>query len=84
MKRVATLLLSWALGSTAACGPTPCEELIVEPLVGSYRSGGTLGEQNLLKVSLQASSKQVVLSFTTKDGSRVRALYRVTKKGTLH
>lgn len=59
---------------------TKCEDLVAESLPGSYRGGGSLGDERLLNVAVDADAKQVALTFTTKDGARVRALYRVDKK----
>jgi len=78
-------LLCYAL---AACGllaagckrTTRCEDLLPEPNAGSYRGGGTLGADRILDLSLEANLKEVVLSYTTRDGSKIRATYRVTKK----
>lgn len=64
----------------SGCRRTPCEELVAAPIAGTYRGGGTLAEARLLKVALEASAQQVVLTYTTLDGSRIRAKYRVTKK----
>jgi hypothetical protein len=69
----------WLLAS--ACKKTSrCEDLLPEPNAGSYRGGGSLGEERLLDVSLEADLKEVVLSYTTRDGSKIRAKYKVTKK----
>jgi hypothetical protein len=54
--------------------------LIAAPIAGSYRAGGSLGKERLHRVSLDASEQEVVLTFTTPDGSRIRAKYRVSKK----
>jgi hypothetical protein len=76
----ALLLLAFAAACAPGCGRTPCDELVPVPIVGSYRGSGTLGQEHLLKVSLEASEQQVVLSYTTRDGSRIRAQYRVLNK----
>jgi hypothetical protein len=73
-------MLTATLALLPSCRQTRCEDLVAEPIVGSYRGGGSLGEQRLLKVSLDASEKEVVLSYTTRDGSRIHAKYRVLKK----
>jgi hypothetical protein len=72
-----TLLLSV---SAAACQPTRCEDLEAEPISGAYHGGGTLGEERMLDVSIKATPKQVVLSYRGKDGSHIRAFYRIAKK----
>jgi hypothetical protein len=77
----ASCLFAVAMACAPGCGRTPCEELVPAPIVGSYTGSGTLGDERLLKVSLEASERQVVLSYTTKDGSRIRALYRVLDRG---
>jgi hypothetical protein len=65
----------------ASCKPTTrCEDLLPEPNSGNYHGGGTLGEERILNLSVAANTREVVLSFTTRDGSKVRATYRVTKK----
>ncbi|MDB4987849.1 MAG: hypothetical protein JWN04_3027 [Myxococcaceae bacterium] len=66
--------------SVAGCRATRCEDLQAEPNAGDYRGGGSLGEERLLDVSLKATSKQVVLTYTGRDGSRIHAIYRITKK----
>ena len=68
-----------ALGC-AGCRATRCDEFVAEPNPGDYRGGGSLGEDRMLDVSLKASSKQVVLTYTSRDGSRIRAFYRISKK----
>jgi len=81
MKRCCTmLLLSSAVLSTAACRQTRCEDLRAEPIEGAYRGGGSLGEERMRKVSFEATSQQVVLTYSAQDGSRIRALYRVLEK----
>jgi hypothetical protein len=62
------------------CGETRCEDLTPEPLVGFYRAGLTLGKERMLRASIDVLEKEVHLNFTTPDGSRIRAKYRVTKK----
>ncbi|MDB4975858.1 MAG: hypothetical protein JWN48_4199 [Myxococcaceae bacterium] len=75
-----SVLLLFALLSGAGCGRTRCEDLVAEPNAGSYRGGGSLGEDRMLDVSLKATAKQVTLSYTARDGSRIKAFYRVAKK----
>jgi hypothetical protein len=69
-------LLSWFAG----CRATRCEDLTPEPNAGKYRGGGSLGDEDMHDVSVEASAKQVVLQYTASDGSRIRAYYKVTKK----
>jgi hypothetical protein len=77
---VCCALAAWVLLG-AGCKPTTrCEDLLPEPNSGNYRGGGTLGEDRLLDVSVAANLKEVVLSYTTRDGSKIRATYKVTKK----
>ena len=54
--------------------------MLPEPNAGSYRGGGSLGDERLLDLSLEANLKEVVLSYTSRDGSKIRAKYKVTKK----
>lgn len=75
--RIVTVCAAMCL---TGCRQTRCEDLIAEPVAGSYRAGGSLGKERLLRVSLDASEQEVVLTFTTLDGSRIRAKYRVSKK----
>ena len=72
-----------AAGCLTGCRQTRCEDLIAEPIAGSYRAGGSLGKERLLKVSLEASEQELVLNFTTSDGSRIRAKYRISKKSLM-
>lgn len=65
------------------CRKPRCEDLEPAEVGGIYKGGGTLGEERLLRVSVNAAPKQVVLTYTAMDGSRIRALYRVTKKKRL-
>jgi hypothetical protein len=76
--RVALLVALAAL--TVGCRMPRCEDLQPAPIEGKYRGGGTLGEERLLRVVVEASAKQVSFSYTTMDGSRVRAKYTITKK----
>jgi hypothetical protein len=81
MRRWQLCLLVAPLALAAACKKTSrCEDLLPEPNAGSYRGGGSLGEDRLLDVSLEANLKEVVLSYTSRDGSKIRAKYKVTKK----
>ena len=57
-----------------------CEDLLPEPNTGSYRGGGSLGDERLLDVSLEANLDEVVLSYTSRDGSKIRAKYKILKK----
>jgi hypothetical protein len=63
-----------------ACKQTDCEQLERAPVAGTYKGGGSLGEDRLLRVGLTASSQQVELTWTMMDGSRIRATYRVAKQ----
>jgi hypothetical protein len=74
----ALLILMFAL--TPGCTETRCEELKRVTVNGVYQGGGSLGEERLLRVGVTASSDQVLLTWTMKDGSRIRASYRVAKK----
>lgn len=76
-------LLLAALSCLLGCPQTRCEELTAVPMEGSYRGGGSLGEQRLLKVAIEAAENEVVLSYTAMDGSQIRARYRITKKSKL-
>jgi hypothetical protein len=62
------------------CRQTDCDKLERAPIAGTYKGGGALGEERLLRVGLAASSQQVVLTWTMMDGSRIRATYRVAKQ----
>lgn len=68
----------------AGCRATRCEDLVPEPIAGKYLGGGSLGEERLLRVSLEASPDQIVLNFSRGDGTRIRAKYRIKSKGKLH
>jgi len=74
------LLIVLALSAISGCRQTRCDEYVPEPNAGDYRGGGSLGEERMLDVSLKASTKEVVLSYRAKDGSQIRAFYRVAKK----
>lgn len=76
------LLLS-ALPCLLGCPQTRCEELTAVPMEGRYRGGGSLGEERLLKVAIEAAEDEVVLDYTALDGSQIRARYRITKKSKL-
>ena len=71
----------WALVPLSGCRKTRCEDLAAVPVAGVYTGGGSLGQERMLRVSLLASGDQVALSYTTMDGSQIRAIYRVLKKG---
>jgi len=73
---VAACIVSLALASCR----TKCEDLVPESLPGSYRGGASLGDERLLNLALEVEAKRVMVTFTTKDGHRVRAHYRVDKK----
>ncbi len=75
-----TCVLALATLAFSGCRATRCDEFVAEPNAGDYRGGGSLGEDRMLDVSLKATSKQVVLTYTSRDGSRIRAFYRVAKK----
>lgn len=78
MRRIA---LAFALGALAlGCRRPRCEDLEPAPIGGRYQGGGTLGDERLLRVVLEASTKQVSFSYTTMDGARVRAKYTISKK----
>ena len=66
------------------CRKSRCEDLRPVPIAGVYAGGGSLGEERLLRVSLLASGTQVALTYTTMDGSQIRAVYRALKKGKKH
>ena len=70
--------------SFVACRKTRCEDLEAAPIAGKYRGGGSLGEERMLNVALEATSKQVVLTYTAMDGSHIRAKYRVVKRSEKH
>ena len=74
------VLVVLAMLACAGCRRTRCEDLVAAPLAGKYRGGGSLGPDRLLNVALVASTKEVVLTYTALDGSRIRAKYRVTKR----
>lgn len=81
MRRGPALLLVAPLALLFACKKTSrCEDLLPEPNAGSYRGGGALGDERLLDVSMEANLNEVVLSYTSRDGSKIRAKYRVLKK----
>lgn len=73
-------LLLGLLTLLAACKQTDCTKLERMAVAGTYKGGGSLGEERLLRVGLAASSQQVVLTWTMLDGSRIRATYRVAKQ----
>ncbi len=77
-------MMRWFLAlvvlSSAACRQTRCEDLEAVPVSGSYKGGGSLGEERLLRVALDTSGKKVVLTYAMMDGSRIRATYRIKKK----
>ncbi|MET0340815.1 MAG: hypothetical protein ABW252_07420 [Polyangiales bacterium] len=62
------------------CRETRCEDLEPVPVSGDYRGGGSLGGERLLNVSLTAKGKDVELRYTSREGSKIRAKYKVTKK----
>ena len=64
----------------AGCRETKCEDLEPVPVAGDYLGGGSLGPDRLLKVGLTAKGKDVELRFTARDGSKIRAKYKVTRK----
>jgi hypothetical protein len=75
------VIATCTLASAAGCrAKTRCEDLVREPIAGKYRGGGALGEERMFDVSLEATAQQVALTYTSADGSRIRALYRITKK----
>ena len=65
----------------SGCRKSRCEDLTPVPIAGVYAGGGSLGEERMLRVSLLASGTQVALTYTTMDGSQIRAIYRAIKKG---
>lgn len=71
----------WAVVLLGGCRKSRCEDLTPVPMAGVYTGGGSLGKERMLRVSLLASGNQVALSYTTMDGSQIRAIYRVLKKG---
>ena len=73
-------LLVGLVALVAACKQTDCEKLERVPVAGVYKGGGSLGDERLLRVALDASGKQVVVTWTMMDGSRIRASYRVAKQ----
>lgn len=76
-------LLVCALLSTtlaAGCTRTRCEDYEPEPNAGSYRGGGTLGDERMRAVTVQATPKQVVLTYIDPKGAKIHATYRVLKK----
>lgn len=77
MSRLVLLLLPALL---PACRETRCEELRPAPMAGEYRGGGSLGDERLLRVGLKATDDRVLVTWTMKDGSRIRATYSVKKK----
>lgn len=74
------LVAAAVLMLVGGCWRTPCEELEAAPLAGTYKGGGTLGGERMLRVAVEATPKQVVLTYTAMDGSRIRAKYRVAKR----
>lgn len=74
------LVVTTLLALLGGCGRTPCEELEAAPISGTYKGGGTLGGERMLRVAIAANQKQVVLTYTAMDGSRIRATYRVAKR----
>lgn len=78
MTRVALALAVLAL--VVGCRRTSCEELTPVPNAGRYVGGGSLGSERLRGVAVEASATQVTLTFTSPDGARIKALYRVLKK----
>jgi len=72
-----------ALALSVGCrAKTRCEDLSPQAIAGKYRGGGSLGDDRMFDVSVEATDKQVTLTYTGKDGSRIRAFYRVAKKST--
>lgn len=69
--------------ATTGCRRTNCDELEPVAIEGSYRGGGELGEDAIGAVQLETMKNQVRLTYTARDGSRIRATYRVTKKQRL-
>lgn len=69
-----------ALSALGGCRETRCEDLEPVPVAGTYRGGGSLGDERLLKVTLTAAGDDVELRYTTRDGATIRAKYKVTKK----
>lgn len=76
--RVALFVVLAAL--IVGCRRPRCEDLEPAPIAGKYRGAGTLGGERLLRVAVEASTKQVSFSYTTMDGARVRAKYTISKK----
>jgi hypothetical protein len=74
----------FALLAAQGCRGPRCEDLTPEPLAGSYRGGGSLGPERLLDVTVEATEQRVQLTYTTLDGSKLRATYRVSKKSKMH
>lgn len=74
------LLLLGALCLLAACNKTDCTKLERVAIPGAYKGGGSLGEERLLRVGLDAKDDKVVLTWTMMDGSRIRASYRVARR----
>ncbi|HEY6881702.1 MAG TPA: hypothetical protein VI299_26930 [Polyangiales bacterium] len=68
------------IASLASCRQTRCEDLEAVPIAGVYKGGGSLGEERLLRVAIDATGKKVVLTYAMMDGSKIRATYRVSKK----
>jgi hypothetical protein len=77
------LALLCVLTATSGCRRTNCEDLEPVAVEGSYRGGGQLGEEALGGVQLEAKKSQVHLTYTARDGSRIRATYQVKKKRRL-
>ena len=63
------------------CRKSRCEDLTPVPIAGVYTGGGSLGKERMLRVSLLASGSEVALTYTTMDGSQIRAIYHALKKG---
>jgi hypothetical protein len=81
---VTRILLALVLAALlSGCRKPRCEDLETAEVGGLYKGGGTLGDERLLRVSVNAAPKQVVLTYTAMDGSRIRAQYQVTKKKKL-
>lgn len=76
------LLWIAALALLAGCKQTDCAKLERVAIPGAYKGGGSLGDERLLRVGLDAKDEKVVLTWTMMDGSRIRASYRVARRRT--
>jgi hypothetical protein len=79
-------MMRWLVVLALVCGckRTRCEDLQAMPVAGLYKGGGSLGEERLLRVAVDATSSKVVLTYAMMDGAKIRATYRIAKKSKKH